>query len=1476
MKNLKNQTFKRILFVVFAAVLSCLQTVSAQNEVSLRRPISPDQPMWLIHIDTWNYADPQKIIDLIPDDIKPFVVMNISLSISHDVETSQFQVAEYGYEIAKSWVRTCAQNQMWAIVQLSSGGFAHFSDFDLSVYEEFYREYPNFLGFNYAEQFWGFDDPNDPLSASWSDRMSHLANLLELSNHYGGYLVVSMCWNQWGPSINPIGQLKRNPEFAEACSKYTENYILTEKYTQQAYQSDMESICLGAYLSGYSGNYGIRYDSSGWTDDSGEHNNFTMATAGAVHLEHIMLTGQTVVDGPELIWTQCFKETNRMPTTDGYTKRNWETFPQFDNVSVDLFRKIIDGTVRIPTREEVIERSKVVVINDIDSGSDDDVYSSPETLFQGLYRMDGDGNLKDNKTFFKKTGRYPTVPVVYNLDDSLANTFQLQVNKSDYSDRWPSIADKVNEFNSLFPSEYSGDIYAGRHENAWVTYNPYKTSKNASGNLQLKYNTCDSLGLSFSQYTAGVVTEKADSLLIYLSNYDNELNRGLKTDVIKVFGSSVEPTFTWQDRGDHQPSIVSNDWEGGVFTITIKHNGAIDVKISCEGDAVNRLSEYTRSSVKIPEKPSIYTGPRQYEAECFDYKNVNDVITAGQDNWVRNYTGQGYLRFGTSSSASVRDTVYALRSGLYALETRYSAAGGDVNTIDLYVNHKKIATPVFVSTGSESTWKINTQMVELQAGENVIQFTANKSGVRNIIFDNLVISQGSESNVYHFSGDEAGTSATNPPAELIAIKSGSAGVVSFTDFNGSTSNSLKAYSAGELNDIGVAGLEMFPHDAKNYSVVWKEMFSDSGAEKGILLRATGQNGSCPYGEGMKQGYLFTVFNNEDNTLTLKQYIADSVGISLKTTYTSTFNVNANEPYWLRAIALEDELTFECSADSINWEGGKTSTFTDGTYSSGASQVVWGFGTSNFEWVMDNITYNSSIVSMSKVTLSDLSYTQSFGPSDYQEIDVSGYALIDKLFVDVAGNFEISLHPDSTYSTSLVLEPIEGELPPTTIYVRLKPGLNVDKYSGGIEFKTSGAVTRFVDLNGNVSPKPTTYLYNFSDDVAANRATTPPSIHTSIGNGSSATAGVVSYTDAGGTESNVLTPYRGGQRNATGAVNLDLFSKTSTDYSVTWKQYLGSSDAGYKVGVLLRGDTARVGDASKGYVQGMMNGYVFIAYSSGSSTEFRIYRSTDNYNTLDMLILTHVNLDPDRGQPVWYRASVSGDSKVELKIEYSTDNINWNIGATATDNGAEVFLSGATQLVWGLGLGDVDFYVDDIIYKGFSEESKFLPERITTSTDNISELDYVFENGPSVSRQFTVWVDSLSEDVVINLTGGFEMALDTILGFNSSIRIPENYDFTDGITVFVRSKAGLPVGDYNGTLIISSEGALNSVVNLSGSVKTQTSINEITLGEAKVVSVEYYSITGRRIKNTAELNGFFIVRKQMSDGTVEVSKVHRTR
>jgi hypothetical protein len=693
--------------------------------------------MWLVHIDTWNYADPQKIIDLIPADIRPFVVMNISLSVSNNETTGQFTIAEYGYETAKSWLRACAQNQMWAMVQPSSGAYSRFSDFDLSVYEEFYRDYPNLIGFNYCEQFWGFGDTN-PLATTWTDRMAHLANLLALSNRHGGYVVVSWNGNQYSPNINPIAMLKRVPAFAAACRDYTENYILCEKYTAQSYQNDMESLCLGAYLSGYSGNYGLRYDDTGWTDSTGTHANFTMATLGAPFLEHVMLTGQTVFDGPELIWTQCFRELSAGATTDGYTMRRWGTYPQFDNVSVDLFRKVLDGTVRIPARREVIDRTKVVAINNVGSGTIDAQYSSLETLFEGLYRMDVDGNLRNNKYFFKKTGRYPTIPTVFGLDDADALSFAVQVNHSAAATRWPSIAAKTTEFNGLFPSEYTGDIYAGRHENGWVIYNPFKTGQTASGSIPFKYNTCTGMDLTLSQYTAGVVKEYSNQVTYYLGNYDNVLDTGLKTNVISIRGASAEPTWSFVDRGNHQASTVTKTWASGVLTLTVQHNGPLDITVNCSGSATGRLTAYTPASIVAPAKPSAFSGPRQYEAECFDYQNIVGITKNGASGAIRNYTGQGYLQFGTIATSAVRDTVTVPAAGSYRLETRYSVVGADITSIDLYVNGVKVATPTFSQTPTLSDWAVLKQSVTLKAGANTIEYRANATRSTAFYFDNMV------------------------------------------------------------------------------------------------------------------------------------------------------------------------------------------------------------------------------------------------------------------------------------------------------------------------------------------------------------------------------------------------------------------------------------------------------------------------------------------------------------------------------------------------------------------------------------------------------------------------------------------------------------------------------------------------------------------------------------------------------------------
>ena len=127
----------------------------------------------------------------------------------------------------------------------------------------------------------------------------------------------------------------------------------------------------------------------------------------------------------------------------------------------------------------MIDRTKICIVNDLPvSDGSYAPYVTPETLYDGLYRSAADqGGSKnhwlDNRWWTKTTGRYPAIPMVYDLLDKSAKQLK-KVKKSEYDTHWPTIEAKQAELNGLFPEEYTGDIYAGRHENGWVTYNPYQ------------------------------------------------------------------------------------------------------------------------------------------------------------------------------------------------------------------------------------------------------------------------------------------------------------------------------------------------------------------------------------------------------------------------------------------------------------------------------------------------------------------------------------------------------------------------------------------------------------------------------------------------------------------------------------------------------------------------------------------------------------------------------------------------------------------------------------------------------------------------------------------------------------------------------------------------------------------------------------------------------------------------------------------
>ena len=741
-----NYKLPRILLMLLVAWWS-VQTTTAQS----RRPIDSKHPLWLIHVDVWNKADPQKIIDLIPDDVKPYVCMNLSLSCQYDTEKNVYKMPQNAVRTYKSWGTVCQQNGMWFTCQPASGGHTHIQDDDLETFEYFYKRYPNFLGWNYAEQFWGFDEPNDRSSSTQASRIALFAKLVPMAHKYGGFLTISFCGNIWSHPLNPMGMMKRNKDLLAACKEYPEAILWLYKYTTSSCFYNNESVTFGPFFSGLAKSYGVRYDNCGWNGALssllGENHGkkYPVAAGIGTVMEQCAVNGGAVWDGPELIWTEDFQNLSNS-TVDGYTRRNWGTFPGFRNAWIDMFRKIIDGTIYIPTREEVVEKTKIVVINDVNSGNDEQKYATWGSLYDGLYKQSdpfnrGNGQWMDNFCYFKKTGRYAAIPLVIGLYDDAANAVPVKVKKSNYTSRWNTQSKKVADFNEQYPEVSKGDLYVSRMKNQLVTYTPYtymNAKKTATGEIPLLYNTCDSLKLTLGKLSSGLVREYADHINLYLNNYRNDTIAQV-LDKIVVTGVTSQPSYKMTKRQQATASATANfDEAQGVFTLEVKHNGPVDVTVNCSGAATDRSTDLLSDaelSLDLPKQPEDYRGEIIIEAEDMDFKSIKSCVTDPY-GWypnVRGHAGNGFADMGTNTSGSLRHRINIKHSGEYKIAIRYTSTQ---RTGNLSVKVNGAAQPVACEKTAVNQWRKAVLTANLVEGTNELIIN-NTSGI-NMYIDQVV------------------------------------------------------------------------------------------------------------------------------------------------------------------------------------------------------------------------------------------------------------------------------------------------------------------------------------------------------------------------------------------------------------------------------------------------------------------------------------------------------------------------------------------------------------------------------------------------------------------------------------------------------------------------------------------------------------------------------------------------------------------
>ena len=117
-----------------------------------------------------------------------------------------------------------------------------------------------------------------------------------------------------------------------------------------------------------------------------------------------------------------------------------------------------------------------------------------------------------------------------------------------------------------------------------------------------------------------------------------------------------------------------------------------------------------------------------------------------------------------------------------------------------------------------------------------------------------------------------------------------------------------------------------------------------------------------------------------------------------------------------------------------------------------------------------------VLNLSSTELNDFRYMLGEGPSAAKNFTISGSNLTGDVTMTAPANFELSILPSSGYFDSDELSPVNGTLNETTVYVRMKAGLEVGEYTGNINI-VCGELSETIALTGTVTRQPSVLTAN---------------------------------------------------------------------------------------------------------------------------------------------------------------------------------------------------------------------------------------------------------------------------------------------------------------------------------------------------------------------------------------------------------------
>lgn len=435
------------------------------------------------------------------------------------------------------------------------------------------------------------------------------AEYLELFSSKGIYLVLT----DIDDANHRMEKWFENDTLFKTAQKHHKYLVINSKSTSSSGYNTVRSFALGTWLSGLADNWGALTDAWAWYEIR-YHKLF----------EPVMNTTyedvRRVYTFPETLFAMNMLQSYVNGGTVFNAEHPFYCTGVYDEASWVLKESIIP-TMRYmianpaATREQVKGEIKAVYHTDS---------YLPTNFAEGLYGTAQDNNL------LQTSGRYRTLPVLSSkLSDAEASAFGRVLKSAD-------LADKINILNAQYPELSTGDAFvetllgggAGQTGRRLLIMNSlFNENKNQSATLTPTDATfATSMGFTLTPHTYLIAHETADSIKIDLNNFRTD------KDELWVPGESENPDWTsfgndWngdhkdyvqdymkyhisnpkldKDRdlrstmitlhtGDRPTAVVTRNggstkladdnfyteaYENGVYTLTITHNGQVNVTI---------------------------------------------------------------------------------------------------------------------------------------------------------------------------------------------------------------------------------------------------------------------------------------------------------------------------------------------------------------------------------------------------------------------------------------------------------------------------------------------------------------------------------------------------------------------------------------------------------------------------------------------------------------------------------------------------------------------------------------------------------------------------------------------------------------------------------------------------------------------------------------------------------------------------------